>query len=197
MTELGRRSALLLAGAGVLGVVGCSRQGAGDDTETATAPTTSAAATAPATKGGGSVPTSLVIPSIGFNRKVTGMGLSARGEISPPPGITQWYNATVSPGQPGIAVIAGHVTYDGPDVFVNLSKVKPKDTVTVGFADGTKTEFVVTRVKSVNKDELRHDQSVWGGSTTPVLALITCDAASELVGQHHTNNFVVWAKPVH
>lgn len=164
--------------------------------ETATAPRTSVAPTATATQGGGSVPVSLKIPSIGFDRKVTGMGLSPSGEISPPPGVTQWYDKTVTPGRPGISVIAGHVTYNGPDVFAKLEEVKVGDKVTVGYADGSSKEFVVTREKSVDKNALRTDQSVWGESATPVLALITCDDKSKLVGAHHTHNFVVWTKPV-
>ena len=159
-------------------------------------PTTSVAPTAKASKGGGSVPVKLTIPSIGFDRKLTGMGLTDDGEISPPPGVTQWYNATVSPGQNGISVIAGHVTYDGPDVFANLEKVKVGDQLSVGFADGSSKKFVVVREKSVDKQALRTDQSVWGSSSTPSLVLITCDAESKLVGQHHLNNFVVWTKPV-
>ena len=159
-------------------------------------PTTSVAPTAKASKGGGSVPVKLTIPSIDFDRKLTGMGLTDDGEISPPPGVTQWYNATVSPGQNGIAVIAGHVTYDGPDVFANLEKVKVGDQLSVGFADGSSKKFVVVREKSVDKQALRTDQSVWGSSSTPSLVLITCDAGSKLVGQHHLNNFVVWTKPI-
>lgn len=118
------------------------------------------------------------------------------GEISPPQGVTQWYNATVSPGSPGIAVIAGHVTYnDVPDVFANLEQVKVGDTITVGYANGTKKEFVAVREKSVDKEALRTDQTVWGSSSTPQLVLITCDGKSKVVGEHHVNNFVVWTKP--
>ena len=54
----------------------------------------------------------------------------------------------------------------------------------------------MVREKSVDKQALRTDQSVWGSSSTPSLVLITCDAESKLVGQHHLNNFVVWTKPI-
>lgn len=196
------RRAVLSAGAGAFTLLASACSGGGSSSPsssniTATAPTTSVAPSATATKGGGSVPVSLQIPSIGFDRKVTGMGLSSAGEISPPPKVTQWYDATVSPGKPGISVIAGHVTYnDVPDVFAKLEDVKVGDTVTVGYADGTSKKFVATREKSVDKEALRTDQTVWGSSSTPVLALITCDGKSKVVGQHHVNNFVVWAKPV-
>ena len=193
-----RRGFLTVAGAALFGATACSSGGSGGSSSdhTASVPTTSVAPTAKASKGGGSVPVKLTITSIDFDRKLTGMGLTDDGEISPPPGVTQWYNATVSPGQVGISVIAGHVTFNGPDVFAKLPEVKVGQRLTVRFADKSSQKFRVTRVKSVDKEELRHDQSVWGSSKTPVLALITCDSASELVGVHHVNNFVVWTKPV-
>ena len=81
-------------------------------------------------------------------------------------------------------------------MFANLEKVKVGDQLSVGFADGSSKKFVVVREKSVDKQALRTDRSVWGSSSTPSLVLITCDAESKLVGQHHLNNFVVWTKPV-
>ena len=197
----GRRAITVTVTIGaLLGATGCSL-GKSDDPSssvvTAKAPSTTPASSATATKGGGSVPVSLQIPSIGLKQKLTGMGLSEQGTISPPPGVTQWYNATVSPGKTGISVIAGHVTWDGnPDVFEKLGDVKVGDTIVIGYADGSRKTFKAKREKSVNKDELQHDQTVWGTSSTPVLALITCDAASPVKGVHHTNNYVVWAAPV-
>lgn len=192
-----KRRDLLVAAAALASLGACSSGGDdGSSNATPSVTSTSVAPTATASKGGGSVPTKLSIPSIGFDRKVSSLGLTDDGQISPPPGVTQWYNATVSPGQPGISVIAGHVTYDGPDVFTNLEKVKVGDELTVGFANGSSKKFVVEREKSVDKNALRTDQSVWGTSTTPSLVLVTCDANSKLVGQHHLNNFVVWTKPV-
>lgn len=195
-----RRAALLLAATSVLGVAACSGDGDPSDPNsqvvTASAPKTTPAKTATATQGGGSVPVSLKIPSINLDQKVTGMGLSSAGTISPPPGVTQWYNATVTPGKPGISVIAGHVTWNStPDVFAKLEDVKVGDKIVVGYADGTSKTFKANREKSVNKTDLQKDQSVWGSSATPVLALITCDAKSPVKGVHHTNNFVVWAAP--
>ena len=83
MNEVGRRSALTLAGVGLLGVAGCSRKRDFDDeasdVETAQAPTTTPAPTATAPKGGGRGPVSLAIPSIGFDRKVRVRALTKRG----------------------------------------------------------------------------------------------------------------------
>ena len=194
----GTLGAVALIGSALTVTSGCSlgQDEPQDKVVTADAPTTKPSAGATATKGGGSVPVSLKISSIGFDEKVTGMGLTSEGTISPPPGVTQWYDATVTPGSTGISVIAGHVTWNSkPDVFQKLEDVKVGDNITVGYADGTTKNFVASREKSVRKEELQKDQTVWGTSDKPVLALITCDAKSPVKGVHHANNFVVWAEP--
>lgn len=195
-----KAATVALAGLLAVGVSACSDDKSGSDSSstvvTQAAPSTTPAPSATATKGGGSVPVRLQIPSIGFDRKLDGMGLTKQGTISPAPGVTQWYDATVSPGQPGISVIAGHVTWNGnPDVFEKLEKMKVGDKFTISYADGTKKTFVANREKSVDKTQLQSDQTVWGTSKTPVVALITCDALSPVQGVHHTNNFVVWGVP--
>lgn len=102
----------------------------------------------------------------------------------------------VSPGTPGIAVLAGHVTLNGPDVFYSLSRTPVGSKVTITYADATTKDFVVTQKASVDKTALQSDARVWGASATPVIALVTCDAGSAWVNaQHHANNFVVWARP--
>lgn len=144
----------------------------------------------------GRAPVHLSMPSVGFNRELTSLGVTSKGEINPPAGVTQWYNKTVRPGETGISVIAGHVMYDGPDVFYKLRDVSVGDVVTVTFADKTSKKFKVYAEDAVNKKDLQTDQRVWGGSDKPVLALITCDSASQVVGNHHVDNYVVWAAPV-
>lgn len=149
--------------------------------------TTSAAARQPA---------GLEMPSIEFDKSVTPMGLSDEGTINPPAGVVQWYDKSVVPGEKGISVIAGHVEYDGPDVFYDLDELDKGDVVTIAYGDGSTQRFKVYAEESVSKKELQTDGRVWGTSDTPVLALITCDGNSEVVNRHHTDNYVVWAKPV-
>ncbi|WP_245633131.1 class F sortase [Luteipulveratus mongoliensis] len=141
-------------------------------------------------------PTRLSMPTIGFNRSLASLGVNGRGEISPPAGVAQWYNKSVKPGQTGISVIAGHVMYDGPDVFYKLDKLSVGDVVTVGFGNGAQKKFKVYDEASIDKKKLQTDARVWGTSSKPVLALITCDASSQVVGNHHVDNYVVWASPV-
>ena len=104
-----------------------------------------------------------------------------------------WYTGSPRPGQPGNSVIAGHITYDGPDNFYNLVHATAGDTVLVSCSRGSTLTLRVNRTASIPKTTLQADQSVWGPSPVPVVVLITCDPRSPLANGHHRNNFVVWA----
>ena len=146
--------------------------------------------------GAACVPTRLTVSGVGITGEpVAAMGTNAQGQIYPPPHTTMWYDRSAQPGQRGISVIAGHVTYDGPDNFYNLRNVRVGTAVTVLCANDKAVNLTVTHVESVPKNELTTDQRVWGGSSTPVVVLVTCDINSPMVGGHHLNNFVVWTKP--
>lgn len=138
------------------------------------------------------------IPAIGLKHSLTRGGLTG-GVLSPPSGVIQQFTGygRVSPGQTGISVLAGHVTWNGPDVFYRLPSVPVGSKVSIAYADGTHKDFVVTSKASVDKMQLQNDARVWGGSSSPVIALVTCDSNSSWMnGQHHTNNYVVWARSV-
>ncbi|MDQ2851500.1 class F sortase [Dermatophilaceae bacterium Sec6.4] len=141
------------------------------------------------------MPSVLGIPSIGINEDVRALGLNAQGQIYPPQRTTMWYDGSSVPGQDGISVIAGHVTYDGPDNFYNLVKITTGGAVNLQCTSGGPLSLRVVRTASVPKTILQTDQSVWGTSTTPVVVLITCDPYSRVVNGHHLNNFVVWTTP--
>lgn len=123
------------------------------------------------------------------------MGLTSAGVVEPPPHQTIWYTGSVKPGRAGISVIAGHVTYAGPDDFWLLDEVAVGAHLTIRYSDGTSQNLRVTDKASATKLALQKDPRVWGTSRTPVVALITCDRNSPVIGHHHTNNFVVWAVP--
>ena len=141
------------------------------------------------------MPIGLTIASIGIDESVKTLGLNAQGQIYPPRRTTMWYSGSAQPGQNGIAVIAGHVTYDGPDNFYNLTKVVASASVGIECSSGRHIETLVKRTASVPKTTLQTDQTVWGSSSSPVVVLITCDPASRVVKGHHLNNFVVWTAP--
>lgn len=145
--------------------------------------------------GAACIPRHLTVSSVGIDERVVPMGTNAQGQIYPPAHTTMWYDRSTQPGQNGISVIAGHVTYDGPDNFYNLRNVPVGAKVSVQCSNGKSVNLRVTHKESITKTDLTTDQRVWGGSSTPVVTLITCDINSRMVAGHHLNNYVVWTKP--
>lgn len=146
--------------------------------------------------GAACIPRSLTVASVGISgERVVPMGTNAQGQIYPPAHTTMWYDRSTQPGQPGISVIAGHVTYDGPDNFYNLRNVPVGAAVTVTCTNNKIVSLRVTHKESILKTKLTTDQRIWGGSATPVVTLVTCDIASPMVAGHHLNNYVVWTRP--
>lgn len=160
-----------------------------------TSNSTLAALTNPA--GAACIPKSLTVASVGIGgERVVPMGTNSQGQIYPPAHTTMWYDRSAQPGQNGISVIAGHVTYDGPDNFYNLRSVPVGANVSVTCTNDKIVRLLVTHKESVPKTKLTTDQRVWGGSATPVVTLVTCDIKSPMIAGHHLNNYVVWTKPV-
>lgn len=196
-----------IACVGALGACSSSDDDAKKDTTSKTSTTTSSqsqggsnvkptpAPSTPAPVANADIPTRVTVSSIGLDKPLKSMGL-VDGKINPPSGVVQWYNAYPSPGKKGNAIIAGHVTYNGPDVFANLHKVRVGDKITVSYKAAPTKTFVVKKKESVDKDDLRKRQDVWGPADKAHLVLITCDSDSGWENdQHHTNNYAVWADP--
>lgn len=140
-------------------------------------------------------PVQLTIPSIGFDQQVSEVGLTSKGTLNPPPGVTGWYGKTVKPGEDGVSVIAGHVTFGPPDVFYHLPDVKPGQTFTTKDADGRTREWRIDLVEHIDKVALSRDSRIWGPSSTPKLALVTCDPDTPRTDGHSAVNVFVLASP--
>ncbi|EEP74414.1 peptidase C60, sortase A and B [Micromonospora sp. ATCC 39149] len=126
-------------------------------------------------------PVSLRVPAIRVSASVGPVGQAADGSIAVPPlsaaDETGWYDRSVIPGEPGRAVIVGHVdTRDGPAVFYDLDKLRAGDRIEVTRADGSVAVFAVDSVEHFGKDDLPADR-VYGDDGPPGLRLITCGGA--------------------
>jgi LPXTG-site transpeptidase (sortase) family protein len=123
-------------------------------------------------------PSTLSIPKIGVNAPVEYVATDALGRMGVPVNYwnVAWYQPGTVPGQPGNAVIAGHVDSAqlGPVVFWNLRNLVPGDYVYVTTTTGATLTFVVTEVASYHVDSAPL-QRIFGGSTDRNLNLITCE----------------------
>ncbi|MET8834832.1 class F sortase [Micromonospora sp. NPDC004540] len=125
-----------------------------------------------------SLPVRLAVPAIKVTAPVTPVGQARDGSIDVPP-LTQhhqtgWYNRGAVPGEPGRAIIVGHVdTKSGPAVFYRLHDLKPGDRIEVTRKDRSVVAFKVDTVEYFDKANLPADR-VYGDSGPAELRLITC-----------------------
>ena len=143
-------------------------------------------------------PVSVRIPATGTDSPLLHLGLRADGGLEVPPGEpgspAAWYNQSPVPGEPGPAILLGHVnaTDGGPGVFAGLRELEPGDTIEVARHDGTTAVFVVQRGEQYSKDNF-DTQAVYGDTAGAELRLITCDGYNLFTGQFE-DNYVVYAQ---
>ncbi|WP_432907948.1 class F sortase [Micromonospora matsumotoense] len=123
-------------------------------------------------------PVRLTVPAIKVAAPVAPVGQARDGSIDVPPldrhHETGWYDRGPTPGEPGRAIIVGHVdSKDGPSVFYDLRKLKPGDRIEVTRDDRRVVVFRVDSVEFFDKSALPADR-VYGDSGAPALRLITC-----------------------
>ncbi|RBQ08195.1 class F sortase [Micromonospora sp. LHW51205] len=155
-----------------------------------------ASAAAPARKPA-SRPVRLAVPAIKVNAPVTPVGQAKDGSVDVPPltehDQTGWYDRGAVPGDPGRAIIVGHVdTKSGPAVFYRLRSLKPGARIQVTRADRSVVTFKVDSVEYFDKSNLPAAR-VYGDSGPAELRLITC--GGEWVGGRtgYQDNVIVFA----
>lgn len=145
-------------------------------------------------------PKRLRIPAIKVDAVVESVGLTPDGAMGVPSNYenTAWYNLGPKPGEPGNAVIDGHVdSQTGAAVFWNLRKLRPGDLVIVVGDDGAERKFVVTALVSYKRAEAPLQQ-IFGPAPGVHLNLITCDQNSVFNRQQggYASNLVVYTDAV-
>ena len=142
-------------------------------------------------------PVHLVIPAIDVDAALMPLGLNADGTVMVPPvepgAPAGWYRHRASPGEPGPAVLLGHVdSHQGPAVFSRLAALQPGDAITVRRADGSTVAFAVDSVRTHPKSEFP-TEAVYGGTVEPALRLVTCGGAFDPIERTYLSNVVVYA----
>ena len=140
-------------------------------------------------------PVRVTVPSAGISARVVPVGLTRDRALQVPSDthVAGWWKGGPRPGQPGPAVIDGHVdTVSGPAVFYALRVVRRGDLVVVRRADGGATRFSVQRVARYRKARFP-TAAVYGLTRRPTLRLITCSGAFDRSTGHYVDNTVVYA----
>ena len=146
-----------------------------------------------------SVPTSLYIPRINVRAKIISLGLTRSGAAAVPPlsspFLTSWYDRGPTPGQPGTAVILGHVDSGrvGPAVFYDLGDLRPGDLIYVTAEDRQTAAFRVYSAALYLKADFPA-RTVYSYTSWPTLRLITCGGEFDKATGHYLGNIVVFAE---
>ncbi len=145
-----------------------------------------------------SAPVRVLIPTLNVNASTVELGVGSGGALETPsdPDDVGWFVGAHTPGGPGSAVVAGHVTWNGrPTVFSRLDQLNAGDKVRVEREDGTTARFEVIQRGTFPKREFPTSE-VYGASATPQLILITCGGKYDADRRYYDANVVVWARLV-
>lgn len=164
-------------------------------------PTATSAAARAAPAGNGQVfrkagaPITLLIPKIGVNAPIESVGLDPDGAMGAPsnPFWTGWFDEGVLPGEPGNAVIDGHLDWAtvGAAVFWNLRQLKSGDKVEVEMPAKRILTFAVAHSASYPYDNAPLNE-IFGSATTPNLNLITCNGVFDRTTRNYNQRLVVF-----
>jgi hypothetical protein len=147
---------------------------------------------------GASKPVSIRIPAIGVRSKLNALGLAQDGSLAVPqpgPHLDQaaWFDKSPTPGQPGPAIIEGHVDSEqGPSVFFKLGDIRPGNKIYVTRKDGIEVVFTVNAVRDFKKKNFPTAVVYGGNLDRPQLRLITCSDFDASI-HHHIGNEVVFS----
>lgn len=144
----------------------------------------------------GIIPERIEIPELGVNAPVDPLGLLDNGEMAVPESIddTSWYEPGYKAGEPGNAVIAGHVsdTVD-PGVFSELHTLNEGDEIIIHGTEGEMLTFTVYGKELYDADEAPVDK-IFGYSHRSLLNLITCEGVYDYEAGGTPNRWVVYTE---
>jgi sortase (surface protein transpeptidase) len=138
------------------------------------------------------------IPELGIGQNLIGLRVSPDGTMQVPSqgGDIGWWSKGPAPGEPGAAVLAGHVVLGGePGVFARLAELPDGAEVTVRRSDGSVATYRVTGREQFPKDDFP-DDLIYRLDGPSALHLVTCGGEIDPADGHYRDNVIVFAEPV-
>jgi sortase (surface protein transpeptidase) len=143
-------------------------------------------------------PVRVRIPAIAVNSRLQRLGLNDDGTIEIPTewDVAGWFAEGAKPGQPGPAVILGHVdSKAGPAVFYRVRELRSGDEIFVDQRGGDTVEFVVKKLEQTDKNRFP-TEDVYLPTLKPMLSLVTCGGTFDGSAGHYRDNIIVFASRV-
>jgi hypothetical protein len=133
------------------------------------------------------------IPAARVNAGIEPVRARREGIEVPPDGWTGWYSGGARPGEPGRAVVIGHVdTSDGPGVFEGVPSLDRGARIDITDNRGAVHSYRVVGAAQVPKRKFP-TRAVYGHARHPVLVLVTCGGPYE-AGRGYRDNVLVYAR---
>lgn len=141
-----------------------------------------------------SAPIAVRIPSLEVDASFVTLGLDGNKLETPAdPDVVGWFTGAHTPGGPGRAVLAGHLTWNGRNtVFARLPDVAIGAVVEVDREDGTTARFEISEVSEFKKDEFP-TAAVYASTVEPTLVLITCGGEYSSSEHYYDSNIIAYA----
>jgi hypothetical protein len=118
---------------------------------------------------------------------------NSEGIEVPPQGWAGWYDGGARPGEPGRAVLIGHLdSVKGPGVFARVPALEEGARINVTDNRGEVHKFRVVGLTQVEKARFP-TSAVYGPSKNPVLVLVTC-GGPYVEGRGYRDNILVYAR---
>lgn len=142
-----------------------------------------------------SSPDHITIPAVGVNARVVPVSfVNGVAGVPSDKSVTGWIKQTAAPGQPGPALIDGHVdSYAGPGAFFWLKNLTRGDPIYVHLTDGVTVTYSVDAVQAVPKSSFPWSE-VLKSSPQAELRLVTCGGAFDYDTGHYADNIIVYAR---
>ena len=147
-----------------------------------------------------SAPSRLTIPTIGVSAPVISVGVQRNGRMTVPTMAKAdqagWFKHGPVPGEPGGAVIVGHLdSTHGPAIFYRIKELGKGDLITVTRKDGLQMRFKVTGIDTVRKTAFPAD-NVYGFTDAAELRLVSCGGRFDPEERTYSENVIVYARLV-
>jgi sortase (surface protein transpeptidase) len=140
-------------------------------------------------------PARLSIPALGVRADVQTVSSTEAGLEVPQVGRAGWFDEGPRPGEPGRAVVIGHLDSEsGPGLFALLPGVQPGTAVSIRDVSGDLHRFEIVGKAQVTKETFPSG-AVYGPSDRPVLVLITCGGPYD-PATGYRDNVIVYARSV-
>jgi sortase (surface protein transpeptidase) len=143
-------------------------------------------------------PEALEIPKIGVSAPIKGVGTRGTGEMDAPssPSDVGWFLGGPKPGEPGNAILTGHLDWAGPPprpaVFWRLKELVPGDEIQVRTAQGPLT-FTVESTTLYDRASAPVDR-ILGWAMGKVITIVTCEGQFIPRERDYTHRRVIRAR---